>query len=73
MNPCALLRAAGLDFTVQPAPVDEAALKEAARAEGIPPADTALLLAEGELPPELLHQARDLLLARLTEEEGACG
>lgn len=41
--------------------------------EALPAGHPALLLAEGELPPELLHQARDLLLARLTEEEGACG
>lgn len=43
-----LLRAAGLDFTVMTPGVDEAAIKEAAQAEGIPPADAALLLAEAK-------------------------
>jgi septum formation protein len=43
-----LLRAAGLAFAVMVPSVDEAALKEAARAEGIPPADAALLLAEAK-------------------------
>jgi septum formation protein len=43
-----LLRAAGLAFAVMVPGVDEAALKEAARAEGIPPADAALLLAEAK-------------------------
>jgi septum formation protein len=43
-----LLRAAGLAFAVMVPNVDEAAIKEAARAEGIPPADAALLLAEAK-------------------------
>jgi septum formation protein len=43
-----LLRAAGLDFTVMTPGVDEAAIKDAAQAEGIPPADAALLLAEAK-------------------------
>jgi septum formation protein len=42
----ALLQAAGLRFDAQPAQVDEEALKQAARAENTPPAETALLLAE---------------------------
>ncbi|HWX48023.1 MAG TPA: Maf family protein [Roseomonas sp.] len=44
----ALLRAAGLDFEARPAAVDEAALKAAAQAEGIPPAEAAILLAEAK-------------------------
>ncbi|MDJ0391503.1 Maf family protein [Roseomonas sp. E05] len=44
----ALLRAAGLDFEARPATVDEAALKAAAQAEAIPPADAAILLAEAK-------------------------
>lgn len=43
-----LLRAAGLAFAVMVPGVDEAAIKEAAQAEGIPPADAALLLAEAK-------------------------
>jgi septum formation protein len=43
-----LLRAAGLAFAVMVPSVDEAALKEAARGEGIPPAGAALLLAEAK-------------------------
>lgn len=41
----AVLAAAGLRFTVVPAAVDEASLKESARAEGLEPAEAALLLA----------------------------
>lgn len=44
----ALLRAAGLAFTTATPGVDEAAIKEAAQAEGIPPADAALMLAEAK-------------------------
>ena len=44
----ALLRAAGLDFEARPAAVDEAALKEAARAEDAPPGEAAILLAEAK-------------------------
>jgi septum formation protein len=44
----ALLRAAGLRFEAMTPGVDEAAIKEAAQAEGIPPADAALLLAEAK-------------------------
>ncbi|MCQ4160961.1 Maf family nucleotide pyrophosphatase [Roseomonas sp. GC11] len=44
----ALLRGAGLAFEARPAAVDEAALKEAAQAEAIPPAETAILLAEAK-------------------------
>ena len=42
----ALLHAAGLRFEARPARIDEAAIKEACRAEGLDPADAALTLAE---------------------------
>ena len=44
----ALLEAAGLDVEALPAAVDEAAIKESAQAEGIAPADAALLLADAK-------------------------
>lgn len=44
----ALLEAAGLSFEVMPAAVDEAAIKESARAEGLSAADTAILLADAK-------------------------
>ena len=44
----ALLRAAGLRFETAVPGVDEAAIKEAARAEGIPASETALMLAEAK-------------------------
>jgi septum formation protein len=43
-----LLEAAGLRVEARPAVVDEAAIKEAARAEGIPAPDAALLLADAK-------------------------
>jgi septum formation protein len=43
-----LLRRAGLAFETLPAAVDEAAIKQAAQAEGIPPGDAALILAEAK-------------------------
>lgn len=43
-----LLSAAGLRFAAEAAAVDEAAIKEAAQAEGIPPADAALMLADAK-------------------------
>jgi septum formation protein len=43
-----LLARAGLRFEALPAAVDEAALKEAAQAEGIPAEDTAIMLAEAK-------------------------
>ncbi len=43
-----LLEGAGLRFDVQAAAIDEGAIKEAARADGIPPADAAIMLAEAE-------------------------
>lgn len=42
----AVLKAAGIDFVQVPATVDEAAIREALRADGRPPADQADLLAE---------------------------
>ncbi|MGG5810846.1 Maf family protein [Falsiroseomonas sp. CW058] len=44
----ALLEAAGLRFEARVAGVDEAAIKDAAQAERIPPADAAILLAEAK-------------------------
>ncbi len=44
----ALLQAAGLRFEALPAAVDEAAIKEAAQAENIPPRDATLMLAEAK-------------------------
>lgn len=44
----ALLEGAGLSFEAMPAAVDETAIKEAARAEGHTPADTAILLADAK-------------------------
>ena len=42
----ALLQAAGVPFTAIPAYVDEAALRDALRAEGVPLAEAAVALAE---------------------------
>lgn len=44
----ALLEGAGLDFEAMPAAVDEGAIKESARAEGVSAADTAILLADAK-------------------------
>lgn len=44
----AVLEAAGLRFEALPAAVDEAEIKAAAQAEGIPPADAALMLADAK-------------------------
>ncbi|WP_245214996.1 Maf family nucleotide pyrophosphatase [Pararoseomonas indoligenes] len=44
----AVLDAAGLRFEAIAAAVDEASIKESARAEGFPPEDTALMLAEAK-------------------------
>lgn len=44
----ALLEAVGLRFDSLAAAVDEAAIKEAAQAEGIPPSDAALMLADAK-------------------------
>ncbi|MCS6932420.1 MAG: Maf family nucleotide pyrophosphatase [Acetobacteraceae bacterium] len=64
----ALLRAAGLAFTVMPPAVDEAAIKQAAKAEAIPPRDAAVMLAEAKAErisrrhPEALVIGADQLL-----------
>lgn len=44
----ALLEAAGLRFSAEPAAVDEATIKESAQAEGMSAADAAILLAEAK-------------------------
>ena len=44
----AVLAAAGLSFAAEAAAVDEAAIKESARAEGIPAAEAAIMLAEAK-------------------------
>jgi septum formation protein len=44
----AVLEAAGLRFEARPAAVDEAAIKQAAQAEDIPPADAAMMLADAK-------------------------
>lgn len=44
----AVLAGAGLRFEAMPALVDEAAIKASAQAEGIPPADAALMLADAK-------------------------
>src|SRR5579872_6439432 len=46
MSRRALLEAAGLTFTVRPADIDEAAVKQAARVEGLDAAGAAMRLAE---------------------------
>ncbi|WP_043360505.1 nucleoside triphosphate pyrophosphatase [Belnapia sp. F-4-1] len=64
----AVLAAAGLRFTAEAAAVDEAAIKESARAEGIPPGEAAMLLAEAKAQriarrhPEALVIGADQLL-----------
>ncbi len=64
----AVLAAAGLRFTAEAAAVDEAAIKEAARAVGIPPGVAAMLLAEAKAQriarrhPEALVIGADQLL-----------
>lgn len=65
----ALLRASGVPFTVVPAPVDEASLRDALRAEGVPAAEAAVALAEikahhvaARAPAEALVLGADQLL-----------
>ena len=63
-----LLEAAGLRFEARAAAVDEAALKESARAEGLGPEDATLLLADakarrlGDRDPEALVIGADQIL-----------
>jgi septum formation protein len=64
----AVLAAAGLRFGAEAAAVDEAAIKESARAEGVPPGEAAVMLAEakaqrlGRRHPEALVIGADQLL-----------
>jgi len=65
----AVLDAAGLRFTAMAAAVDEDAIKESARAEGLSPTDAALLLAEakarrvqGRVPGALVIGADQILV-----------
>jgi septum formation protein len=64
----AVLEAAGLRFEARPAAVDEAAIKDAAQAEGIPAIDAALMLADakaeriGRRAPDALVIGCDQLL-----------
>jgi septum formation protein len=62
----ALLRAAGVEFAVVPAFIDEAEIKQSARAEAMPAAEAALLLAELKTArirdPEALVIGADQLL-----------
>ncbi len=64
----AVLTAAGLRFTVQAAAVDEAAIKASAQAEGLPPDEAAMLLADAKAVrlarrhPEALVLGADQLL-----------
>ncbi|MBS7810240.1 Maf family protein [Roseococcus pinisoli] len=44
----ALLEGAGIHFEAMPAAVDEAAIKESAQAEGLPPAEAATMLADAK-------------------------
>ena len=69
-----LLERAGLAFEAIPAAVDEAALKEAAQSEGIPPADAALILAEAKaervgrrMPEALVIGCDQLLVCRMDD------
>jgi septum formation protein len=72
----AVLEAAGLRFEARAAAVDEAAIKEGAQAEGIPPAEAALMLAEAKAmriarrAPEALVIGCDQLLVA-PDEAGA--
>jgi septum formation protein len=57
----AVLEGAGLRFEIRVAGVDEAAIKEAALAEGIPPEDAALMLADAKAA-RVATQAPDALV-----------
>lgn len=70
----ALLTRAGLAFEALPAAVDEAALKQGCQAEGIPPEDAAIVLAEAKAEriarrrPEALVIGGDQLLVCRMED-----
>ncbi len=57
-----LLEAAGLRFGIRPAQVDEAALKQEARAEGLDPADVALRLADAKATQVARHDPEALVI-----------
>jgi len=70
----AVLERAGLTFEALPAHVDEAALKESAQAEGIPPEDAAIMLAEAKaeriarrIPDALVIGGDQLLVCRMED------
>jgi septum formation protein len=70
----ALLARAGLAFEAMPAAVDEAALKESAQAEAIPPEDAAMMLAEAKAervarrrPEALVLGCDQLLVCRMAD------
>ena len=71
-----MLERAGLAFEAVAAAVDEAALKEGAQAEGIPPEDAAIILAEGKAeriarrrPDALVIGCDQLLVCRMEDEK----
>jgi septum formation protein len=70
----ALLARAGIAFEALPAAVDEAALKEACQAEGIPAEDAAIILAEAKaeriarrVPDALVIGGDQLLVCRMED------
>lgn len=72
----AVLEGAGLVFAARPAAVDEAAIKESARAEGLSAGDTALLLADAKAariavraPEALVIGADQMLVCTIDGEE----
>lgn len=72
----AVLEGAGLAFTTQASAVDEDAIKQSARAEGIPAAETALLLADAKagriarrMPDALVIGADQMLVTEIEGEE----
>jgi septum formation protein len=72
----AVLEGAGLEFSVRVAAVDEAAIREGARAEGIPASETALLLADAKaariaarMPEALVIGADQILVLRQGDAE----
>lgn len=72
----AVLEGAGLVFTAQAAAVDEDAIKQAARAEGLSATETALMLADAKaeriarrMPDALVIGADQMLVATIDGEE----
>ena len=72
----AVLEGAGLAFSARPAAVDEAAIKESARAEGLSATETALLLADAKAariaprePEALVIGADQMLVCAIDGEE----